>query len=48
MYSEQSQTSKMEVFVKIVNGWKPLAIFLAKSFFLDVPLGSEYTSANAH
>ena len=30
----------MELFVKIVNGWKPLSIF-AKGFILDVRLGSE-------
>ena len=40
-YSERSQTSKMELFWKIVNGWKPLTVF-AKSFILDVPLGLEY------
>ena len=33
----------MELFFKIVNGFQPLAIF-AKSFVLDVWLGSEYAS----
>ena len=39
-YLEPSQASKMELFVKIVNGFEPLAIF-AKSPILDVLLGSE-------
>ena len=34
-YSESYQASKMELFAKIVNGWKPLTIF-AKSSILDV------------
>ena len=42
-YSEPSRTSKLELFSKIVNGWKPLTIF-AESFILDVRLGSEYVS----
>ena len=33
----------MELFWKIANGFKQLTIF-AKSFILDVPLGSEYAS----
>ena len=40
-YSEPSQTSKMELFSKIVNGGKLLAIF-PKSSILDVWQGSEY------
>ena len=35
VYSELSQTSKMELFVKIVNGVQSLNIF-AKSFILQV------------
>ena len=38
-HSESSQTSKIELFAKIVNGWKPL-----KKFTLDASLRSEYTS----
>ena len=34
----------MELFGKIVNGFSPLTIF-AKSYVLDVWLGSEYASA---
>ena len=44
MYSELSQKSKMELFAKIVNGWKLLTNF-AKSSILDTWLGSEYASA---
>ena len=33
--SDPCQTSKIEVFVKMINGLKPLNIF-AKSFVLDV------------
>ena len=40
LYSEPCQTSKMELFLKIINGRKPLTIF-AKSSILDVWLGSE-------
>ena len=40
---QSSQTSKMELFAKIVNGWKPLFIF-TKGSILDLWLGSEYTS----
>ena len=43
MHSEPSQTSKMEIYAKIVNGRELLTIF-AKSFILDVWLGSEYVS----
>ena len=43
-YSEPIQTSKMELFGKIVNGFSPLTIF-AKSYILDVWLGSENASA---
>ena len=38
-----SRTSKMELFVEIVNDFQPLTIF-AKSSILNVRLGSEYTS----
>ena len=40
-YSEPNQISKMERFVKIFNGRKPLPIF-ARSFTLDVWLGLKY------
>ena len=40
-YLEPSQTSKMELSAKIVNGWKPS--FFAKSSILDA-LSSGYTS----
>ena len=43
MYSEPCQTPKIELFVKIVSGWKLLTIF-AKSFILDIWQGSEYAS----
>ena len=42
-FSEPSQTSKTELFAKIINNWKPLTIF-TKSSILDVRLGSEYAS----
>ena len=42
-YSEPGKTSKMKLFKKIVNSWKPVAIF-AESFILDFWLGSEYAS----
>ena len=49
MHLEPSQTSKMELFAKIVNDivndWKPLIIF-AKSSSTDVYLGSECVSKN--
>ena len=41
--SEHSQTSKIELFSKIVNGFPPLTI-LTKSSILDVWLGSGYAS----
>ena len=43
-YSEHCQTSRMERFMKIVNGQKPLTIF-AKCSILNVWQGSEYASA---
>ena len=43
-YTEPSQTSKMELFAKIVNSWKPLTIF-AKCFILDTRQCSEYAPA---
>ena len=42
-YSEPGRIFKMEVFVKIVNGWKPLTIS-KKSSISDFRLGYEYTS----
>ena len=42
-YLKPSQTSKKELFAKIINSWKPLTTF-AKSTILDGPLGSEYAS----
>ena len=42
-YSEPCQTSKIESFAKIVNGFMPLTIF-AKRSILDVWQGSEYAS----
>ena len=42
--SKLSQTSKMEHFTKIVQGWKPLTIFTT-SFILDVLLGPEFAFA---
>ena len=41
-YSESCQTSKMEIFAKIVKGLKPLIAFAKNS--LDVPQDSEYAS----
>ena len=36
----------MQLFIKIVNSWKPLTIFAKSSILIvDVLLGSEYTSA---
>ena len=35
LYWGRGQTSKMEVFAKIVNSWKSLIIF-AKTYILDV------------
>ena len=40
---QNSQTSRMEVFTKIINGSKPLT-FSAKSSILDIPLGPENAS----
>ena len=45
VYSEPSQTSRMELFAKTMNGWK-LWIIFAKSYILDVRLGSEYVSVH--
>ena len=42
-YPEHSQTSKMELFVKMDKGCSTLTIF-EKSSILDVWLCSEYTS----
>ena len=42
-YLEPCQTSKMELFAKIVNDWKPLSIF-AKRSILEFWPGSEYSS----
>ena len=39
------QTSKMQLFTNIVNGWDPLTIFV-KSYTLDDWVDSEYSSAN--
>ena len=44
LFSEPGQTSKTELFVKIVNSIKLLTIF-TKSFNLDTWMGSKYTSA---
>ena len=43
VYPEPSQTSKMEILVKIVNGFPPFTIF-AKSSILDLFLSSECVS----
>ena len=43
-YTKPGQTSKIERFLKIVNGFQPLTIF-AKCSFLDVQQGPELTSA---
>ena len=40
-YSKPCEASKMECLAKIVNGWKPSAIF-AKRSILDIWQGSEY------
>ena len=37
------RTSRMALFTKIMNGWKPLT-FSAKSFILDILLGTENAS----
>ena len=44
-YSKPCQSSKIERFVKIVNGFKPLTIF-ARCSVLDVWQSSEYTIGN--
>lgn len=43
-HSEFSQTSKMELFAKIFNGFESLTIFKENSI-LDILLGSEYVSS---
>ena len=47
-YSERCRTSKMELFAKMVGGWKPLALFGKSSIFhsiLNTPLNiSELSS----
>ena len=43
VHPEPSQRSKMEFFVRIVNGLNPLSIF-EKSSILDIRLCSEYAS----
>ena len=43
-YSESSQTPMTEIFVKIVNGWKPLTILANISIFV-VWLYSKYASS---
>ena len=45
-YSEGSETSKVEIFEKIVNSKLPEIIF-SKSPILDVRLGSEYASTSS-
>ena len=42
-YLERSQTYTMELFGKIVKGFKPLTIS-AKNSIVDVRMGSKYTS----
>ena len=46
-YSELNRESKMDVFAKPANGWKPLTTF-TKSSILDVRLDSEYASAESY
>ena len=46
MYSEPSETSKIELFAKIVDCIEPLIIF-AKDFILGVSQGHEYGSDQA-
>ena len=46
-YWEPSQTSKMKLFVKTVNGLQPLTNF-AKSSILDIWLGIEYATAQSY
>ena len=47
MYSETRQTSKIEIFVEIVNIFETLTIF-AKVSILDVWQGSEHVPENIH
>ena len=42
-YLEPCQASKMELFVEIVNDWKPWTIF-AKSSILNILQGSKHAS----
>ena len=42
VYSEPGQTSKMDRFAKIFNGFQPITIF-AKRSNLDLWQGSEFT-----
>ena len=42
MHSEPKQTSKMELFAKVVNGLKSLTVFV-KSSILDVWIGLMHT-----
>ena len=46
-YTEPCQTSKMEVFAKMVNGFSFLSIF-AKIFILDVWEDSEFASESSN
>ena len=44
LYSQSSQTSKIEIFTKTVSSWKRLLVIFAKRFILDVwltPLGHD-------
>ena len=43
-YLKPSPTSKMKLFAKKVNGWKPFTISISKSYILDVQMGSEYAT----
>ena len=44
-HSEAYQTSQVEVFAKMVNGFQPLLIF-SKSYALAFRQSSKYTSGN--
>ena len=44
-YSNSSQTCKMELFAKIINGCQPLTC-ISESFILDVLLGSKWGYAS--
>ena len=46
-YLEPLQTSKIELFAKIANSFKPLTVF-AKNFMLDVCSGSKYAFGYNH